>query len=217
VNTIRDKKIFGWYCRIFGAVTALTLLFSIFDFSSFVGRLVKYFIYFSLSAFIIWKREKEEKPKVKKYYYPFALSLFLSFSIFLSYLFKSKTVLTYDLSIISFVFICILTPIFEELFFRCAIMYNDKSLAFCVFSSILFSLFHTPDIFLYTLFMGFVLAYYYRVTHSLVFGVLCHMLNNTLAFITPLFDVRPILLVVTLLYSIIYVIKNKDNTNDLKQ
>lgn len=89
---------------------------------------------------------------------------------------------------LALVALVLLPPIFEETIFRGfifpAISKRTGVVGGAVLSSIIFGIAHgQPNLFVYTSILGLLLCFMYVRLHSIVPGVLVHMLNNYLAFI----------------------------------
>lgn len=104
---------------------------------------------------------------------------------------------------LSIVNVVILAPIFEEFFFRGALVSFSKAPLTMIISSLIFGAFHGPDAFLQTFLMGLIFSYFYISSGNIAVPILCHMSNNLLAIITRRSDIRIPVLVITVIIAIV--------------
>lgn len=175
------------YCRVITAVTALAVILSIFDLTGLVGTVVKYSVFLLLTAFVGFDFKERSTP-IPLAYTAFCTCLILSLTIIISWVLPapSQSVRLDTLGIISAV---ILAPVFEELFFRGALISFSKPGFSWIFSSVIFALFH-GGAFFQTLLLGLALSYFYITSKKISVSIICHMANNILALICMHYDIR---------------------------
>lgn len=195
-------------CRKYAATAVLAILLKSFSFETVGGLILKYAIFAVLSVLAGYSFEGDKQQP--KFYTPYCVCLFLALSIFISYVLPSENgEITLDL--VNTVAIVFCAPIFEELFFRGALIDSAMPLFSVFASAFLFAVFHNPSDFFQTFLLGLVLAYIYTATGKLRFPILCHMANNALAVLCMYKDVRvPILILCLAVIMLIYFSGEKD-------
>lgn len=206
-----------WYCRVITAVAIMYCAIKHLTLPQNIGVPVVYSLFLVLSVFVTL-----EIPFVKSTKRPFptafcllCLSLMLTATVILSYIFPASSDGTH-LSPAYVLTSIALAPIFEELFFRWALINLKKPLLFAVFSSVVFALFHSIDAFVPTLLLGLLLSLFYISSKNIFLPIICHMGNNALSLICRfLGDVRIWVLLISALVFLL-VLKFGDKCSDGK-
>ena len=166
-----------------------------------MGTAVKYTVFFLLSLLAGYDLHSVSKPTVV--YTAYSVCLTLAFTVFLSYIMPSPPQdISFDaLTVVQVLF---LAPIFEELFFRGALVSFSHPLLSAFASALLFGSFHGSG-WLQAFLLGFVFSYFYISSRSIAVPIICHFSNNLLALICMYRDIRiPAFVVSTVLALLIY-------------
>lgn len=201
-----------WYCRVITAVAIMYYAIKHLSLPQSVGVPMVYSLFLIMSVFVT-----KELPFVKSIKRPFptafcilCLSLMLTATVILSYIFPASAE-GEALSPVYALTSLILAPIFEELFFRWALVNLKKPFLFSVFSSVVFALFHSADAFVPTLILGLLLALFYVSSKNIFVPIICHMGNNALSLICRFVgDVRIFILIASILVFLLVVKTRSD-------
>lgn len=192
-------------CRMVTAVLALSAALSVIP-KGILGEVLKYLLYALLIVFAGYGIKFSLIPIPKKKT-AMGVGVMLLMSILISYIMPSKNVDFDAISVISIVF---LAPIFEELFFRGAMITSAHPVVSCVVSSLVFGMFHGAS-FIQASLLGLILSYFYISSRNIAVPIICHFANNMVAVINTYCDLRiPIMIFSAVTILVIYLIGVKN-------
>jgi membrane protease YdiL (CAAX protease family) len=111
---------------------------------------------------------------------------FIALNVVLSLIFTPSQSQEIGTGLSTAIRVCLFSPIFEELFFRGALMSREKSFGAVFLSGIVFGIFHGAELFVPTFLLGVYLAISYKRTNNFLIPAMLHVSNNTIAFILSL-------------------------------
>ncbi len=179
--------------RAWGAVLALAALHSL-DLSGIWLTAVKYTAYIALTI-IAGYRFDTVKARFPKMYTSYCVCLMLALAIVISYVLPSQS--QGEWGMIRILTAVIFAPVFEELFFRGALISFKKLPLTCITSSLIFAIFH-PGSYFQAFLLGLVLSYFYISSRNIAVPIICHAANNILALLCMRWDVRIPVLAISL-------------------
>ena len=195
------------YCRLVTAVTALAVLLSL-EYRGVWQTAVKYTAFFLLALLAGYKPTAPKAPP--RLLTLHCVALILAFTVMISYILPADgNAEPFDaLRIVSAV---ILAPVFEELFFRGAMVRGTRPFVACLISSLVFGLFHGEG-WLQAFLLGLILSYFYISSGNIAVPIICHAANNLLAVVSTLRDIRiPVLVISVAIALVIYIgVKNEE-------
>ncbi len=188
--------------RVFRAVTSIVALAVVlgFNLTGVGGAVLKYTAFLALTLFAGYSFETLGT-KLPVIYTAYCVSLTLAFSVFLSYVLPSSQ--SGDKGFVWALSAVLFAPIFEELFFRGALISFSSIPLTCIASSVVFAAFHGADSFFQALLMGLVFSYFYISSKNIAVSIICHMVNNALALVCMRYDVRIPVLAVSLIAAVL--------------
>lgn len=193
-----------WYCRAVTAVTVLAVSLSLWDFRGLVGAVIKYALFLLLTLFVGFDF-KAQRGAFFKRHTVFCLCLMLTLTVIISFVLPSREQ-EVRLDPIGIISVTLLAPVFEELFFRGALIQLSNSRFGLIFSSVVFALFHGSTFF-QALLLGLALSYFYISSKRITVSILCHMANNILALVCMGYDIRIPVLILSVALAVITGVK----------
>ena len=197
------KNNFGILLPRRGAAVALMMaLFLFVDLSGVKGAVLKY-LAFTLAALLAGCGVKWQRSTAPRGYTLYATALMLILTVVISYLFPASSKAG-EIDLFGVVCIAVLSPFFEELFFRAGLISFDRPLLSLFLSAAVFASFHSPDSFVQTFLLGIALSYFYISSKSITVPFVCHCANNILALICLGYDIHIPVLIVSLITAAVY-------------
>lgn len=163
-----------------------------FDFKSFVFLIPLHILFLLLGGYKFLKMEK--KYRIKKsnlikgiMIFPAMLIFGYFYGIFIEKFFKIQfnafEYIFKDINLLGIIFIILLAPIAEEIYFRGYIfntlLKNNGIIFSIIYTSIIFALLHlNVSLFLYYFIIGCFLAYAYKISETIILPILMHSVYN---------------------------------------